>query len=99
VGQPDAQSRTKPAAADRATLSEAGAEASRLGNTIGDHVQETMDASLTKSAETQFLKSSQDLLYNPQSGLPEHARPQRADRVGSGDEGDREGSAGCARRR
>jgi murein DD-endopeptidase MepM/ murein hydrolase activator NlpD len=51
-----------------ATLSEAGAEASRLGNTIGDHVQETMDASLTKSAETQFLKSSQDLLYNPQGG-------------------------------
>jgi murein DD-endopeptidase MepM/ murein hydrolase activator NlpD len=51
-----------------ATLSEAGAEASRLGNTIGDHVQETMDASLTKSAEIQFLKSSQDLLYNPQGG-------------------------------
>jgi murein DD-endopeptidase MepM/ murein hydrolase activator NlpD len=50
------------------TLAAAGREASALGNTIGDHVQETMDAALTKSAETSFLKTSQDLLTNPQTG-------------------------------
>jgi hypothetical protein len=50
------------------TLSQAGEMASRLGNTIGDRVQATMDDAVTKAAETQFLKSSQDLLYNSQSG-------------------------------
>jgi murein DD-endopeptidase MepM/ murein hydrolase activator NlpD len=50
------------------TLSRAGAEASAIGNTIGDRVQDTMNAALTKSAETSFLKTAQDLLYNPESG-------------------------------
>lgn len=50
------------------TLARAGAQASQLGNTIGDRVQETMDDATTKAAETQFLKSSQDVLSNPQSG-------------------------------
>ena len=50
------------------TLSRAGAQASQLGNTIGDRVQETLDDASTKQAETQFLKSTQDVLYNPQSG-------------------------------
>jgi murein DD-endopeptidase MepM/ murein hydrolase activator NlpD len=50
------------------TLARAGATAAQLGNTIGDRVQDTMDDALTKSAETQFLKSSQDVLYSPQGG-------------------------------
>src|SRR5262249_32611295 len=50
------------------TLLQAGDRAAQLGNTIGDRVQETMDDAMTKSAETQFLKSSQDVLSNPQSG-------------------------------
>lgn len=51
-----------------ATLEQAGSVASRLGNTIGDRVQETLDDGLTKSAETSFLKSAQDVLTNPQGG-------------------------------
>jgi murein DD-endopeptidase MepM/ murein hydrolase activator NlpD/uncharacterized protein YbaA (DUF1428 family) len=50
------------------TLMQAGDTAARLGNTIGDRVQETMDDGLTKQAETQFLKGSQDVLLNPQGG-------------------------------
>lgn len=50
------------------TLMQAGDTEARLGNTIGDRVQETLDDGLTKSAETQFLKSSQDVLSNPQTG-------------------------------
>jgi murein DD-endopeptidase MepM/ murein hydrolase activator NlpD len=50
------------------TLMAAGDTEARLGDTIGDRVQETMDDAQTKSAETQFLKSSQDLLYSPQGG-------------------------------
>jgi murein DD-endopeptidase MepM/ murein hydrolase activator NlpD len=50
------------------TLARAGAEASSIGNSIGDRVEETMNAALTKSAETSFLKSAQDLLYNPDKG-------------------------------
>lgn len=51
-----------------ATLTQAGDLEARLGDTIGDRVQETMDSALTKSAETQFLKGAQDVLYNPQAG-------------------------------
>lgn len=50
------------------TLDQAGALETRVGNTIGDAVQQTMDGAATKAAETQFLKSSQDILSNPQSG-------------------------------
>jgi murein DD-endopeptidase MepM/ murein hydrolase activator NlpD len=50
------------------TLARAGAEASAIGNTIGDRVEDTMNTALTKSAETSFLKSAQDLLYDPAKG-------------------------------
>lgn len=40
------------------TLTQAGDTAARLGNTIGDRVQETMDDAQTKAAETQFLGSA-----------------------------------------
>lgn len=50
------------------TLERAGGAAASIGNTIADHAAATMDDALTKSAETEFLKSSQDVLYNPQSG-------------------------------
>lgn len=40
------------------TLMQAGDMEARLGNTIGDRVQETMDDAMTKAAETQFLQSA-----------------------------------------
>lgn len=40
------------------TTSGVGAEEMRLGNTIGDRVQETMDDATTKAAENQFLQSA-----------------------------------------
>lgn len=50
------------------TLARAGGQATQLGNTIGDAVESTMNDAMLKSATTQFLKSTQDVLYNPQSG-------------------------------
>ena len=50
------------------TLSQAGDVTTKLGNTIGDAVQQTVDGAQAKAAETQFLKSSQAILYDPQSG-------------------------------
>ncbi len=50
------------------TLSQAGEVATEQGNTIGDAVQQTVDGAQAKAAETQFLKSSQAILYDPQGG-------------------------------
>lgn len=43
---------------DSATEMQAGEAMSRIGNTIGDRVQETMDDAVTKAAETQFLSKA-----------------------------------------
>jgi len=53
------------------TLIQAGDTAARLGNTIGDRVQATMDEALTKSAETKFLQSALPLVdqYHTTEGL------------------------------
>lgn len=53
------------------TLEQQGAGEMRLGNTIGDRVQDTMNDANTKAAETQFLKSSLPLLgqYKTTEGL------------------------------
>jgi len=40
----------------------------KLGNTIGDAVQQTVNDGMMKNALTQFQKTSQDILYDPQSG-------------------------------
>jgi murein DD-endopeptidase MepM/ murein hydrolase activator NlpD len=41
-----------------ATLTQAGEMASKIGNTIADRVQETMDDAQTKAAENQFLQAA-----------------------------------------
>ncbi|HEV2133802.1 MAG TPA: M23 family metallopeptidase [Terracidiphilus sp.] len=51
------------------TLTQAGETAQRVGDTIGDRVQDTMDEAQTKQAETAFLAKAQDLLYNPDGGF------------------------------
>jgi murein DD-endopeptidase MepM/ murein hydrolase activator NlpD len=50
------------------TLARTGAQATQLGNTIVDAAQQTTDSARIKAAETQFLKSAQGILYNPQGG-------------------------------
>ena len=50
------------------TLARTGAQASQLGNSIGDAIRSTVDGAQVKAAETQFLKSTQDVLSNPQTG-------------------------------
>lgn len=54
-----------------AALQDAGAFASRLGNTIGDRVQSTMDDAATKAAENQFLQNSLPALsqYSSTEGI------------------------------
>jgi murein DD-endopeptidase MepM/ murein hydrolase activator NlpD len=51
-----------------ATLSDAGSASTHVGNEIANAVQQTVDGAQTKAAETQFIKASQDVLYNPQGG-------------------------------
>lgn len=43
------------------TLAAAGALETKLGNTIGDRVQETMDDANVRNANTQFLKTANDI--------------------------------------
>ena len=50
------------------TLAQTGEVEARAGNTIGDAAQNTVNDGMMKSALMQFQKSSQDILYNPQSG-------------------------------
>jgi len=50
------------------TVAAAGGAVSRIGNEIGDAVRQTVDVAQTKAAETQFLKTSQDILNNPKTG-------------------------------
>lgn len=53
------------------TLMQAGDTEAKLGNTIGDRVQETMDDAQTKAAETQFLSSALPMLgqYKSTEGI------------------------------
>jgi len=53
------------------TLAQVGETAARLGNTIGDRVQDTMNDAVTKAAENQFLQSSLPVLgkYRTTEGL------------------------------
>lgn len=50
------------------TLSQTGDASTKLGNTIADATQATMDDAMTRASETQFLRGAQDILNNPQSG-------------------------------
>lgn len=53
------------------TMMRAGDTAAKLGSTIGDRVQETMDDAQTKAAETQFLQASLPVLgqYKTTEGI------------------------------
>lgn len=53
------------------TLTQAGDTEMKLGNTIGDRVQETMDDASTKAAENQFLQGALPLLdqYKSTEGI------------------------------
>lgn len=50
------------------SMDQAGGTAFRLGQTIGDRVQEQMDDANTKSAENTFLQSAQSILNDPSKG-------------------------------
>jgi murein DD-endopeptidase MepM/ murein hydrolase activator NlpD len=53
------------------TLMQAGDTEAKLGNTIGDRVQDTMDDAQTKAAETQFLSAALPMLgqYKSTEGI------------------------------
>lgn len=50
------------------TLTQLGEAGARIGNSIGDAVQQTVNDGMLKNALTQFQNGSQNILYNPQNG-------------------------------